>query len=103
MLEDVAMPHVLISAGPRTGRNHERHCGQLELHDHCCHFSRIHADGLFPSTLLWTGSYRRSREAWRAVVLLRAESLPGDHLHIDQVEVDRVSIRRKVGDLPYLG
>ena len=103
MLQDVAVPHVLIPASPRAGRNGERHRRQGELHDHGGHLAGVHAHRLLPPQLgpVWTT--RRAGVAGRAVVGVRVERLASQHLDIDQVEVDRVGVPRQVGDLPDLG
>ncbi len=103
MLQDVAVPHVLVPAGSRAGRNGEGHLRQVEPHDHGGHLARIHAHRLLPPQLGPVRTTRRTGVVGRAVVVGRVERLACQHLDIDQVEVDRVGVPRQVGDLPDLG
>ena len=49
VLQDVAVPHVLVAAGPRAGGNGERHRRQVELHDHRRDLAGVHLHRLLPA------------------------------------------------------
>ena len=56
MLQDMAVPHVLIAAGPRAGGNSKWYGRQVEVKCYRGHFARMHLDGLFPAKLVWLAS-----------------------------------------------
>src|SRR6266702_221833 len=102
VLQNVTVPHIFISARSWAGRNRERYCRQVEFHDHSSYRARIHAHRLFPPQLSLARTTRRTDVAGRAIVSVLVEWLASQHLDVDQVEVNRVSVPRQVGDLPDL-
>ena len=97
------MPHVLVPAGPGTCRiaHYRGQFRQVELHDYRGGFSRIHADGFLPPNLVCIGRSWRTGEtqlSWSSL-----KGLPLDHLHIHQVEMNRMSVTGEIQDLPDLG
>src|SRR6266576_1652896 len=101
MLQDVAVPHVLVAAGPGTSRV-THGCGQLresELGNHGGCFSRVHPNRFLPARLVrigWSGTAQLE-----AGVGVSGKRLTLDDLYIDQVEVNGMGIRREVEELPH--
>jgi hypothetical protein len=74
VLEDVAVPHVLVTASPWAFRNggHIRRVGwKPELRDYGSQFDRVHTHGLFPTALLRRGWNRMTDRVRRAIVSFR--------------------------------
>jgi hypothetical protein len=89
----VAVPDVVISAGPRADW---RPRGNLEVHYNFRHVSGVHSDGFFPPHFVGIGRPRRPVEFWSACVVLGVERLPFQDLHVHQV--DRVGITGEIED-----
>jgi hypothetical protein len=100
MFEDVAVPDVFVAAGPRTRRNCERHHREVELHKHRGHLARMHLHGFLPTVRLWTDCHSGRREDGGAAC--QFEVLTREHLNVDEVEVDRMCVRRVIEDTPDL-
>ena len=58
MLQDMAVPHILVAASPRAGGNSKWHGRQVEVECYGRHFARMHLDSLFPAKLVWLASTR---------------------------------------------
>ena len=98
VLEDVAVIDILIATGPRAGRHRERRRRQVELHEDRGDLARMHLHGFLPADFIGLGATRQTRGRERAVDQL--EGLPRQDLHVDQVEVNGMGIRREVEDSP---
>src|SRR5207302_5847845 len=86
MLQNVAMPDVLIAASPGAHGNGKRQAGwQVELHDHGGAFAGIHAYGFLPALLVRLRPARRSAEIRYATEPADLERLPLAQLHIGHV------------------
>src|SRR6516165_2269180 len=106
VFQDVAMPHVLIAAGAWTRRDGEGNARQIKAHDQACHRAREMHHGFLPADLIWLGWRGGTREVYAPLSVAKARDLEGlavDHLHVHQVEVHGVNVRRRVEDLPDLG
>jgi hypothetical protein len=104
VFEDVAVPYVLIAfdpvriLDPWTDRNVERNPGNVELHDHRCNLPRVHPNGFFPSGFVEVGRAMLSdcSKVWSGCV----KGCSPEDLHVDEVEVHRVSVPREIEDVP---
>src|ERR1035441_5272492 len=106
MFEDMAVPDVLMTAGPGTdGTAHRcrRQVRQIELRNNRGNFSRIHAHSFFPTCFVRIGW--DCGPAILPIYALNArcsgERLSLDELNVYQMEVDRMGVGSEVEDLPY--
>jgi len=97
------MPDILIAASPGAGRYDERRGGQIELHQHRCAFTRVHANGLFPTEFVRFRSTGRSLEVGKRAIAADLERLARKHLDVHQVEMDGMSISGRIKNPPDLG
>src|SRR5450631_423799 len=106
VLEDVAVPHVLVATGAGAVWNVEWHRRERELHHHRGDLVRIHPDRILPTELRCVrtacGAQADRLAVPRGVELVVLERPPGQHLDIDEVGVQRMDIARQIGDLPGL-
>ena len=63
VLQDVAMPHVLVTAGAWARWHGERCRGEIEFHDDRCALAGVHPDGFLPATLVRVRWPRRAKKA----------------------------------------
>ena len=103
MIQDMAVPHILVPTSSRAGRNSERHFWEVEAHNHAGYLARVHTHRLLPPQLGLVWTTRMTSIARCTIVGCNVERLASQHLNIDQVEVDWVGIPRQVSDLPDLG
>src|SRR6516164_7168476 len=81
MLQDVAVPHVLVPAGPWARNNGERQIRrEVEFHKHGGHLACVHAHCFLPTQFvrLWTDCHSGRRENGAAACQL--EGLTREHL-----------------------
>src|SRR5215203_6860046 len=88
VLQDMAMPHVLVAAGARAGWHEKRGRREIEFHDHGRALAWVHPDCFLPATLVRVGQPRRAEKTPTANI----ERLSRDDLHVDEMEVDGMRI-----------
>src|SRR5678816_3932868 len=62
VLENVAMPDILVTASAWTGWHGERCRSEIEFHDDRCALAGVHPDGFFPATLVRIGRPRWAKK-----------------------------------------
>ena len=121
VFQDVAVPHVLIAASPRAGwRRHDTALAVLICGTANCMMMRVTVPGNIitvsfqPVSFGWAGVPEPMKEVSCLMLMFllaprrcfaeagSVEWLPADELHVHQVEVHRVNIRRQVENLPHL-
>ena len=98
MLQDMAVPHVLVAAGARACGNSKWYGRQLEVKRYRGYFARMHLDGFLPAKLIGLASTGNADR--REYTVYHPEGLACQNLAVCQVEVDRVRVSREVENAP---
>src|SRR4030042_1783342 len=97
VLENMAMPYILIATCPWTWWYSKRHNREIELHDDRCHFTRVHPYGLFESEFIpiWRHAWSCIRRG--SIVCCHIKWTPPENLDVYQLEVYGGWVRSKCG------
>ncbi len=99
MLEDMAVPYVLVAtqhSSARTARDRKGQAGgEAELHDDASDLAGIHADGFLPTAIV---AVRRSEGAIGSADI--GEGRMAEHLDVGEVEVHGMSVAGGVVNVP---